>query len=140
MGSFLDYWEMEIMRVRRSTRMLAVLAAFGASALLAACASSGGGASSPRRSGNFIGAEEFAQHSTVSARDALQRLRPRWLRARGGGTPAVILDGARQDASILDSIRASNIESMELLNASDATTRYGTNFPNGAIIVMTKSD
>ena len=119
-----------------------MLMALGVSAVLAACASGGGSgdsSSSSRRSSGTITVEELADHSTVSAMDAIRRLRPRWLRARGGGTPMVIFDGARHGVSILENIRASDVESISLMSASDATTRYGTNFPNGAIVVNSRN-
>ena len=115
------------------------IGAFAAATGLAACASGGGsGSSGPRRDPNLITAEELAEHSTLNAMDVVRRLRPRWLTGRGpSAQPQLILDGTRMgDArSELQSISVADVSEMRYLNASDATMRFGTNFPGGAIVV-----
>jgi hypothetical protein len=76
----------------------------------------------------------------------VRRLRPSWLRPRTQGTfnnpepaiPQVYLDQAHiGDANVLESISATQIASIEYMGALDATTRYGTGFAGGLIIVRT---
>ncbi len=134
------------MQLDRSTRALAMIPMLVITAGLAACASGGGGGDgTPRRSGNTITAEELVDYTTFTALDVIRRLRPRWLQPRGttatgANLPVAFLDGARLgDPSRLSSINVSDIESIRYLSASDATMRYGTNFPGGAIEVRTRS-
>jgi hypothetical protein len=78
--------------------------------------------------------------------DAVKQLHSRWLRATRGGNfadgPAfarVVIDGipqgAQGDLEDLESLSANDIQSIRYLTASDATIRYGTGFPGGAIEV-----
>lgn len=135
------------MRHPRLLRTVMLLFAVGAAGALAACASGGGGSSDgPRRSQNRITQEELVDYTTLNALDAIRRLRPRWLQARGataGGSnePVAILDGARLGSpDALASVAVSDVSEMQYLSASDATMRYGTNFPGGAIEVRTRSN
>ncbi len=120
-----------------------VVAAFVASFLVAvgaaACAS--GGSSGSRGNPNVIAAAELEEFSTLNALDAIRRLRPQWLRRRGQSAPQIIQDGARLGASTeaLRSMSVSDIQSLRYLSASDATMRYGTNFPGGAIEITSRS-
>lgn len=127
------------MLARRPKHAAAVLLAFGLSTALAACATGGGGSSAPRRNSNRITAEELAETSTLSALDAIRRLRPQWL--QGNRSRAVIVhDGNRVgDQSYLGSISASTLGEMRFMSASDATMQYGTGFPNGAIVLTSRS-
>lgn len=128
------------MLARRPQHATAVLLAFGLSAALAACATSGsGGSSGPRRNANRITTEELTDVSTLSALDAIRRLRPQWL--QGNRARAVVVhDGARVgDQSYLENVAASSIGSMRFMTASDATMQYGTGFPNGAIVLTSRS-
>jgi len=112
------------------------------------CASgSGGSGSSSSGSRNHITREELNDPvvSTMSAFDAIRRLRPRWLRSRASGStgtqtlPIVVLDGSRYgDTSALASIRVSDVEEMRFLSARDATTRYGTGATGGAIVIESR--
>ena len=127
--------------MNRPTTTLLFLTAFGFATGLAACASGGGsGDGSPRRNPNLITAEELVAYPTVSALDAIRRLRPRWLQARGGMRAQVVVDGARmgdlEDA--LQSIQAASVRTMQYLSSSDATMRFGTNYAGGAIEVITR--
>ena len=113
----------------------------GAVVGLAACATGGEGSSDgPRRDANLITNEELAEYTTLTAHDVIRRLRPRWLRARGGGAPQLIMDGARLGSlEGLSSISVADVETLRFLSASDATMRFGTNFPNGAIEVVSRA-
>ncbi|MEJ2206655.1 MAG: hypothetical protein P8170_21400 [Gemmatimonadota bacterium] len=121
-----------------------LLIAFLALALgLTGCASSGGGGggdSAPRGSANRIIFEELEPVQQLDGYDAVRRLRPMWLRARGGASPQVLVDGNRQPGGLdaLRSLRVSEIQEMRFLSSSDATTRYGTGFDGGAILVTTR--
>ncbi len=109
--------------------------------LIAASACASGGSSGPRRDPNLITAEEMSQFSALTALDVIRRLRPRWLRSRGQSNPQIIQDGARMGTSTenLRTLSVSDIESMRFLSASDATMRYGTNFPGGAIEITSRA-
>lgn len=132
------------MRLNRSKMVLSFMFAFGLATALAACSSTGG-SSGPRRDPNLITAEELSEYATLSALDVVRRLRPRWLTGRGQGSggmnrPQVIQDGARlgDPDNALRSIAVSDLEELRFLSASDATMRYGTNFPGGAIVVTSR--
>ena len=83
---------------------------------------------------------ELAPIAQMSAFEAIERLRPRWLQSRTGWLPTVHLDGSTSAAGeeILASIPCSEVAGMQYLSASDATTRFGTNYANGAILITTK--
>jgi len=134
------------MRLNRSHMTLSFIIAFGLATAVAACSSTGGTSSGPRRDPNLITAEELSEYATLSALDVVRRLRPRWLTGRGQGSggmnrPQVLQDGARlgDPDNALRSIAVSDIESIRYLSASDATMRYGTNFPGGAIVVTSRA-
>lgn len=134
------------MRLNRWMTRLSLVAAFALVSALGACSSGSGGSSGPRRDPNRITTEELAEYTTLTALDVVRRLRPRWLTGRGAGTagsntPQLILDGARMGnaASELRSIAVSDISELQYLSASDATMRYGTNYPGGAIVVTSRS-
>lgn len=112
--------------------------------VLPGCAAGGAGASGGggvRRSSYRIAAEELDQVSELDAYSAIQRLRPGWLRGgTRGALPGLILDGSPQSGGIdvLRSLRSTELASIELMSASDATTRYGTGYPGGAIVATTR--
>jgi hypothetical protein len=99
-----------------------------------------------RRSPDLITAAEITERSDIqTAYDAVQRLRSAWLRSRDVGnvsrSPApivVYIDGMRAGGlEALAALQASRVVEMRRLNASDATTRYGTDHTSGAIVVTT---
>lgn len=101
---------------------------------------SGAQATGGRRTSNRITAEELATVSELDLHAAVNRLRPAWLRAGSRGTlPAVILDGSPQTGGVdvMSSMRAADVASLEFMSASDATTRYGTGYSAGAIVITT---
>jgi outer membrane receptor protein involved in Fe transport len=121
------------------TRSLWILAL----ALLAACSTTGArGGSSP----NVISRQQLEPLETMSAYDAIQRLRPTWLQTRGptsltsGPTlPQVHINDSRsRSIDDLRSLSVIEVERMEYRNASDATTLYGTGYVGGVIEVRTR--
>ncbi len=95
-----------------------------------------------RRQTNLITAEEIAKSSASTAFDAIRTLRPSWFVARGASGRAAIIayvDGVRiESLEDLRNIEADRIKECRFLNANDATIRYGTGHPAGAVEVTTK--
>ena len=128
--------------IRRGPRLLLrVLVCGGALIGLAACAT-GGGESSSRGEANRLTREELTPYPVDNALNIIRRLRPRWLQARGVShamDPIPFLDGARlDDLDALRRILVDDVESIEYVTPSDATMRYGTGFPGGAIEVTSR--
>jgi hypothetical protein len=108
---------------------------------LVGCASgSGSRDGAPRGNSTRIVESELVSYQADDAYTAIQRLRPQWLRSRSGAAPVVIMDGTQHQVglSVLRTIRASELQELRYLSASDATTRYGTGFDGGAILLTTK--
>lgn len=123
--------------------MKRVLVASPALFFLALACTSGGqpsGRSAPSR--DVITAQEVADASmsTQSAYDVVQRLRPRWLRSRGGGSaglPMLVINNVPSgDLERLRSIAAADVSEIRFISSQDATTRWGTGFVGGAIQVI----
>lgn len=131
---------------------------FTAALLVAAtaCASSGSSnaTSSPSSSRNVITESELPTSGTESAYDAIQRLRPDFLRARpaqsynlqpGGGTtgaapaPALIVNGQRGgDLSDLRQIAATSLRSVRYYTIEQAKRKFGMQYDGGAIEIEYK--
>lgn len=126
-----------------------------ATLLLTACgggsaASSAGataGAPRPARgSANVIVETEISGGAARNALEVIQLLRPSMLRARNGATAeqpgmeiVIYLDGVRAGGrDALTAVPADRVKEIRFLNASDATTRFGTGHPLGAVMVTTK--
>lgn len=130
------------MRILPRTRFLAIV--FGLALVLPGCStttSGSGGEGGVRRATNRISAEELTEVAELDLHSAINRLRPSWLRQGSRGTlPALIVDGSPQSDGIdgLRSFRAADVAGVELMTASDATTRYGTGYTSGAIVVTTR--
>jgi len=108
--------------------------------VLSACASGGGGGSdgSPRRQANVITAEELSGVAQLDCLQAIQRLRPDWLRTRTSAFPAIFVDGRESLSSdVLQSVPVANVQEIRFLAARDATTRFGTGYISGAILITT---
>jgi hypothetical protein len=116
-----------------------VLAALPLIVALSACASGGGGSARPAGSNpDRIVQEELSDVGDLNAYDAVQRLRPAWLRVRSSADPPVIyVNGARygNDLTSLRSFQARAINQMERVSPNDASTRFGTGHTGGAILV-----
>ena len=105
-------------------------------------------ASAPiRGSANLIVGAEIATSGASDALQAIRTLRPSMLRGRtgtrndqsGAADIVVYVDGIRAGGpQTLESVAAITVTEIRFLNASDATTRFGTGHPMGAILVSTK--
>lgn len=91
---------------------------------------------------DIITEEELTTVPGLNALEAIQRLRSGWLRVRGRTTfnaqqgVRVYVNGmSRGGVGELRTLRARNIESMRFLNGRDATTRFGVDHTDGAILV-----
>ncbi|HEX6574214.1 MAG TPA: hypothetical protein VF042_04520 [Gemmatimonadaceae bacterium] len=98
---------------------------------------------------NVITFEEIQAEARpgATAWDLISSLRPLFLNSRGrvslqNTAPAyavVYMDGMRYgEIQALRSISVESIRSVEYLSSSDATTRYGTDHPAGAIVIVTR--
>ena len=114
----------------------------------AACASTGDGQGT-RRESNVITQDELTPHHEISAYAAVQRLRPNWLQVRGAtrlsgaqwASIQVHVDGMhRGTVEELLSIRAEYVVEIRYMSASEATTRFGTGYTGGLILVTTGGD
>lgn len=123
---------------------LAAVALIGLS--VSACTSTGGSRSSGRGPITL----ENIQESNVStnAFDVVQSLRPEWLRTRGVQTLSgeasdnikVYVNGSQYGTNpeSLRGLQRENVQRIEFLSASQATTRYGAGHTQGAILVETR--
>jgi hypothetical protein len=111
--------------------------------MAAGCAAAGTGT---RRSANLITAAEIQDRGPYrNLYDLVANLRPRWLRTQGPdtfqagqGQVQVHMDGNRMgDVSILKTLSASGVTSLQWLPPIDASARYGLDHGQGAIIVST---
>jgi hypothetical protein len=91
--------------------------------------------------------DELHGVTAVDVYEAVQRLRPEWLRRRGqisiqdptAGEVVVYLDGVRFGGPrSLQNVRIESVQHMEYLDAGDATMRFGTGHGGGAILVRTR--
>lgn len=99
-----------------------------------------------RRSRNLITSEEIAKASAADAYDLIRELRPAWLSSRGvvsgdayAGGIVIYLDGIKQNSvEDIKAIAVERIKEARFYSASDATTKFGTGHPSGAIEITTK--
>ncbi len=130
--------------MRAHTSRSAVVFTLALAVSLAGCASGGGGSSRPAgASSTRIVKAELDALGPMSAQQAIERLRPRWLQSRagitGGAGPVLYVDGARRSSlGDLAGMRISDVQQMEYMSSSDASNRYGTGHTGGAIIVTTR--
>ena len=114
---------------------------------IAACSSTGTKAKKGQYSRNLISAEDIKSHSSSTASEIIQRLRPIWLQGRGRKTllagdasyPVVYLNGRKYGTlGSLSNFSANEISKMRFYSAADATTKFGTNHPSGVIDLIMK--
>jgi hypothetical protein len=94
----------------------------------------------------IITEEELGRIHVATAYDAVERLRPDFLRGRGpvsqrnpdAGRPVVYIAGVRQQGgpAVLRQVRFGDVREIQYLGGVDATTRYGTDHAGGAILVF----
>lgn len=122
--------------------MLVALASF-----TVACGSARSPTAGTVRDPDLITAAELDRHADVTARQAIERLRPRFLRMRGPSSIQnadadrliVYVDNARMGGvEVLDQIHAYEIQDIRYLSAPDATSRYGTGHAGGVIAIRRK--
>lgn len=128
-------------RLRTHHAFLLCLVSLG----IAGCASSGGTGAGAQpgghRSSNRIDAAELATLAELDVHQVISRARPGWLRGGPQGQlPVIVLDGSPQTSGpeMLGTFRAADVSALEYMSASDATTRFGTGYSGGAILVTTK--
>jgi len=121
-------------------------AAAAAFVFVTGCAATTGsrGDGSPAAS-NLLTRAELASVSANNAYEAIERLRPQWLRPRGptsvtqpeGDWPLVYMDNVRAgDVSMLPNIPVDDIGEIRFITGSDATTRWGTGVTGGVIEII----
>ncbi len=127
-------------------RRFALLSVFPVFLLVGACVTTDP-SEGPRRDRNLIGAEELATLSSGTVYQAVQQLRPAWLRSRGPSSsrsanmnyPAVFLDGVPiGDIETLKTHRTDGVVELRFIPARDATTRFGTGYTAGIIAIYTR--
>jgi hypothetical protein len=122
--------------------------------MLAVTGCGGGGASgaglpdtAPRQirgPADFISEAEINAGVYQNALEVVQNLRPNMMRPRGstsqGPVPVVLfVDESRLgELSGMANIPASRVKEIRFINARDATTRWGTGYGSGVILVTTK--
>lgn len=119
--------------------------------ILSGCAAGGAGAGGSR-SPDLITIEEIRGTSHATAHELIGALRPQWLRSRppnsfsgarnasGGASNEVVVyvDNVRLGgAESLRGVRAEAVRSAAMVNAMNATQRWGTGHAAGAIVVIT---
>jgi hypothetical protein len=103
--------------------------------LLACGGGSGAGKSVGLR--EVLMSDEIAKANVSTAYEAVSRLRPYFLQTRGTAYPIVYVDNVRYgDVTSLREIAVQNIDRIEYISASDATTRFGTGHAGGVIMVI----
>jgi len=112
---------------------------------LAGCASASGSSQNagPGRNPDVLTAEEIATTDARTAYDAVARLRPRFLIVRGDNhvapTPlrVIVNDVPHANTDALRAIRADEVIEIRYLSSSEASLRWGTGYPDGALVVRT---
>ncbi len=86
--------------------------------------------------------EQLAETQQTNEYDALRQLRPRWLRARGGGgatrTTTVSVYMGSQRMGTVDFLRTLDVQGVRevrFLTGSEATTMFGTDNAGGVIVI-----
>jgi len=116
-------------------------------AAVIACASGGTSASAPRVDRNVIAQTELSSVPTSSLYEAIEKLRPNFLRSRGqasiqtsGGEYAVVyMDGRPYgDLGSLRQILSTEVSSVHYYDAPSAQQRFGMISGSGVIEVISK--
>lgn len=133
--------------------MLKLTVGMAVALLAVSCASSGTPARSDSgrrqvsRDRSVLTQEEIAASSARDALNAVQLLRPDWLRTRGSTsmrdiTPAgvvVYVDGQRYgEAQSLEQFRIGSFKAIRYYSGTEATNRWGTGHAGGVIYLTTR--
>lgn len=109
-----------------------------------ACASRRSTAAPLHPNRELLTQEELSKHEFITVFDAIEALRPHWLRERGPDSftkPSHVqayLDGSRLDGvESLRSLTLTNVVYIRHLDANEATARWGPDHGSGAIVVST---
>jgi hypothetical protein len=114
---------------------------------LSACATPSGTQRGGTRDPNLITVEELEAVNASNLLDAVNRLRPQFLRSRGvvslqdpnPPTAVVYLDGQRVGGiDFLERMSPLGVISVRYMTPVDASSRYGFNHEGGAILVSTR--
>ena len=133
----------------RHIRRLALVAV--AMSLVTGCASGGGGGAqtgATRGSRDLIVSAELEEGEFTNVLEAVQRLRPTWLRPRGAtstrtlGSSGVVvyINNVRAGGlSRLESMPVDMVKELRYVDSREATFRWGTGHTGGAIEVISKA-
>jgi hypothetical protein len=130
----------------RHLYLVAIAAALGC-ATASTTNDAGTGTAGVRRNPNLITAEEIATLNVANAYEAVERLRPNFLRSRGrttltgaaNGYPNVYLNRQRYGSiQSLRNIIASTVREIRYYSAGDAGTQFGMDNANGVVEVTLK--
>ena len=114
---------------------------------LSACASQSSSKRPPSKDANLITLDELEKVNASNLFDAVNRLRPQFLRSRGvvslqdptPPTAVVYLDGQRVGGiDFLERMSPMGVISVRYMTPVDASSRYGLNHEGGAILVSTR--
>lgn len=114
-------------------------------AIAASCASSPAQRAVTSADPNVILEAELAAYNEQPVQQAIQRLRPQFLRNRGASSinradidiVVVYLGSTRMGGpEVLNQIRTADVKEIRYLNPSDASQRYGLNHSAGAIVLV----
>ena len=105
----------------------------------------------PSRQQDVITAAEIAERAAEAsnALQIVQKLRPQMLTTRGRFSPADSSDAGARPKAVVDGVaygpvenlanlNAVSVKEIRFINATDATTRFGTGYVGGVILVTTK--
>ncbi len=91
---------------------------------------------------DVVTGEQLGETQQTSVYDALRQLRPRWLRARGGGgatgtlTVNVYIGSQRMGTvDFLRTLDVQGVREVRFLTGSEATTMFGTDNAGGVIVI-----
>ena len=114
--------------------------------LATSCAAASQSGERSGRSLNRLSHEDLVDTSELTLYNAIDRLRPLWLRPRGtssarGPAPVVVyMNNVRVGGlSYLRDIAVESVAEVSFISASDATTRWGTGVAGGVILVVSRS-
>jgi len=122
-----------------------ISSALAAMAVAYGCAAATTGGRDRGADPNLITRSELSRTVASNAFEAIQRLRPQWLRPRGpssvsqpeGDWPVVYMDNVRAgDVNVLATIALDDIGQIRFISGRDATTRWGTGVTGGVIEIV----